>query len=161
MSTERTRNLTFTVLGTGVLCLFIYGFAAREEKPASLSMVVYKTPTCGCCEKWVAHMRQAGFTVDARNIPDTTAERAKAGVPVDLASCHTGMVDGYAVEGHVPADVVKRMLKERPKIAGIAAPGMPIGSPGMEQPGYNEPYNVMAFDKSGKTSVYERVQPNK
>jgi hypothetical protein len=161
MSTERLRNLTLTVLGAGVVGLSIYGFTTPGATPASVSMVVYKTPTCGCCEKWVTHMRQAGFTVDARNIPDTTAERAKAGVPLDLASCHTGVVDGYAVEGHVPADLVKRMLKERPKIAGIAAPGMPIGSPGMEQPGYNEAYNVMAFDKSGKTSVYERVQPGK
>lgn len=140
----------------GFLCLLSYGCSTPVAESALGTVVVYKTPTCGCCEKWVGHIRQAGFTVDARNIEDTSAERAKAGVPLELASCHTGVVGGYAVEGHVPADVVKRMLKERPKIAGIAAPGMPVGSPGMEQPGSNQAYNVIVFDKSGKTSVYER-----
>jgi hypothetical protein len=101
-------------------------------------------------------MRDAGFTVEVHDVEDTTDARAKAGVPIELASCHTGLVSGYAVEGHVPADVVKRLLKERPKVVGIAAAGMPVGSPGMEQPGHNEPYNVMAFDQSGKTFVYER-----
>jgi hypothetical protein len=101
-------------------------------------------------------MRNAGFVVEVRNMSDTSAERAKAGVPAELASCHTAVIDGYAVEGHVPADLVKKMLKERPKIAGIAAAGMPVGSPGMEQPGFEEPYEVTAFDKSGKRSVYAR-----
>ena len=125
-------------------------------QPASSRVVVNKTPTCGCCEKWVEHMRSAGFAVEVRNMSDTSAEREKAGVPPELSSCHTAVVDGYAVEGHVPADLVKKMLKERPKIAGLAVGGMPIGSPGMEQPGFEEAYEVTAFDKSGKRFVYAR-----
>jgi hypothetical protein len=125
-------------------------------QPASNRLIVNKTPTCGCCEKWVEHMRGAGFVVEVRNMSDTSGEREKAGVPPDLASCHTAVVDGYAVEGHVPADLVKKMLKERPGIAGIAVGGMPVGSPGMEQPGFEEPYDVTAFDKSGKRFVYAR-----
>ena len=159
MSPARAYRLSSIVILGGLLSLSFQACSAPAAKEALPTMVVHKTPTCGCCEKWVTHMREAGFTLDVRNIPDTSAERAKAGVPVDLASCHTGVVDGYAVEGHVPATLVKRMLKERPKIAGLAAPGMPIGSPGMEQPGYSEPYNVMAFDKSGQRSVYERITP--
>jgi hypothetical protein len=147
------------IVMAGLLGLALQACSAPSAQRALPTMVVHKTPSCGCCEKWVSHLRQAGFTLDVRNIEDTTAERAKAGVPTDLASCHTGVVDGYAVEGHVPAALIKRMLQERPKIAGIAAPGMPVGSPGMEQPGYGEPFDVVAFDASGKRSVYERVTP--
>jgi hypothetical protein len=154
-----SRMFSIAAMG-GLAALLLQACSTPAAGPALPTIVVHKTPTCGCCEKWVSHMRQAGFTMDVRNIDDTSAERAKAGVPMELASCHTGVVDGYAVEGHVPADVVRRMLQERPKIAGIAAPGMPIGSPGMEQPGYAaEPYNVIAFDKSGKTSIYHKVIP--
>lgn len=143
-----------------LVALVLSGFSAAcsssDGAPVLQNVLVYKTPTCGCCEKWVAHMRDAGFTVEVRNMDDTSEERAKAGVPIELASCHTAVVDGYAVEGHVPADVVKKMLKERPEIRGIAVAGMPIGSPGMEQGGINQPYNVTAFDKAGSLSVYER-----
>jgi hypothetical protein len=99
-------------------------------------------------------MRGAGFAVEVRNMSDTSAEREKAGVPIDLASCHTALVGGYAVEGHVPAELVRKVLDERPKIAGLAVGGMPIGSPGMEQPGHEEPFEVIAFDQSGKRFVY-------
>ena len=119
-------------------------------------MIVNKTPTCGCCQKWVDHVRAAGFTVEVRNMDDTSGEREKAGVPPELSSCHTALVGGYAIEGHVPADVVQKLLKERPNIAGLAVGGMPIGSPGMEQPGFEQPYNVMAFDRSGKRFVYAK-----
>jgi hypothetical protein len=125
-------------------------------QPASHKLIVNKTPTCGCCEKWVAHMRDAGFTVEVRNMSDTSGEREKAGVPPELSSCHTALVGGYAIEGHVPADLVHKLLKERPKITGLAVGGMPVGSPGMEQPGFEERYEVTAFDRSGKRSVYAR-----
>jgi hypothetical protein len=159
MTAARAYRFSSMVVMAGLVGLSLQACSTPAAQRALPTMVVHKTPTCGCCEKWVSHMRQAGFTLDVRNVEDTSPERAKAGVPVQLASCHTGVVDGYAVEGHVPADVVKRMLQERQKIAGIAAPGMPIGSPGMEQPGYGEPYDVIAFDTSGKRSVYERVTP--
>ena len=122
------------------------------------SVLVYKTEACGCCNGWVEHLQAAGFQVDARNVVDLMSVKRDAGVPADHSSCHTALVDGYVVEGHVPADVVKRMLAERPDIAGIAVPGMPIGSPGMEGSGAR-PYQVRAFDNQGASSVYAEVDP--
>jgi len=122
------------------------------------SIVVYKTAACGCCNGWVEHLQAAGFEVDARNVTDLMSVKRDAGVPVDHSSCHTGLIDGYVVEGHVPADIVKQMLAERPDIAGIAVPGMPVGSPGMEGPGAR-PYEVKAFTRQGATSVYAEIDP--
>ena len=122
------------------------------------TVVVYKTESCGCCNGWVEHLRDAGFTVDARNVRDLMSVKRDAGVPVSNASCHTALVDGYVVEGHVPAEQVKRMLSERPQVAGIAVPGMPIGSPGMEGPNA-KPYDVLTFDRQGVNTVYATVDP--
>ena len=122
------------------------------------TVLVYKSPSCGCCNGWVEHMREAGFEVDARNVADMMTVKRDARVPVDLSSCHTAIIDGYAVEGHVPADQVKRLLAERPEVLGIAAPGMPVGSPGMEGPGA-KPYEVMSFDAQGQTRVYAEIDP--
>jgi hypothetical protein len=129
--------------------------AADADLP---TILVYKTEGCGCCNGWVEHLQAAGFQVDARNVVDLMSVKRDAGVPVDHSSCHTALVDGYVVEGHVPADIVKRMLAERPEIAGIAVPGMPIGSPGMEGPGAR-PYEVRAFDGQGGSTVYAEVDP--
>jgi hypothetical protein len=105
----------------------------------------------------VDHLREKGFTVDARDVADLTAVKRKHGVPAALESCHTGLIDGYVIEGHVPADVIDQLLRERPKIAGLAVPGMPLGSPGMEAPGQKpERYDVVAFDARGGTRVYVR-----
>jgi hypothetical protein len=102
-------------------------------------------------------MRAAGFDMTAIDVEDVAPVKKTNGVPSDITSCHTALVDGYVVEGHVPADVVQRLLKERPQVAGLSAPGMPVGSPGMEQPdGHRDPYSVVTFDKSGKQTVYER-----
>ena len=122
------------------------------------SIVVYKTEGCGCCNGWVAHLQAAGFDVDARNVTDLMSVKRDAGVPADHSSCHTALIDGYVVEGHVPADYVKQMLTERPDIAGLAVPGMPIGSPGMEGP-RARPYQVKSFDRQGGTAVYAEVDP--
>ncbi len=122
------------------------------------TILVYKTEGCGCCNGWIEHLKAAGFQVDARNVRDLMAVKRDAGVPVDHSSCHTALVDGYVVEGHVPAYVVKQMLAERPDIIGIAVPGMPTGSPGMEGLGA-KPYQVKAFDRQGRTSVYAEVDP--
>ena len=125
------------------------------------TVLVYKTATCGCCSGWVEHMRQAGFTVDARDLPNNTElmrVKVDAGVPGAMATCHTALVDGYVVEGHVPADQVKRLLAERPEVAGIAVPGMPIGSPGMEGPNA-QPYQVFSFDRQGGAAVFGEVDP--
>jgi hypothetical protein len=119
-------------------------------------MVVYKTPTCGCCRAWVDHVRAAGFAVEVRDMPNVQPVKHEHGVPGHLGSCHTAIVDGYVVEGHVPADVIRRMLRERPQVAGIAVAGMPAGSPGMEVPGgRKDPYDIIAFARDGKVSVYE------
>jgi hypothetical protein len=116
-------------------------------------VVVYKTPTCGCCRKWVDHMQANGFRVEVHDVPNTAPKRAEWGVPESLGSCHTAKVEGYALEGHVSADDVKRLLAEKPQVAGIAAPGMPMGSPGMEGP-VKDRYDVVAFTKDGQTSVF-------
>ena len=122
------------------------------------TVLVYKTPTCGCCSGWVEHLEAAGFTVDARNVTDLMSVKRDGGVPVQMSSCHTAIVDGYVVEGHVPADQMKRLLAERPDIAGIAVPGMPTGSPGMEGAGA-QPYQVLSFTHDGHAAVFAEVDP--
>ena len=122
---------------------------------SATDVVVYKSPTCGCCSKWVKHMKDNGFNVKSKNVSNLSQVRQSHGVRRKLQSCHTAIVDGYVVEGHVPADVIKRLLKERPAVKGIAVPGMPAGSPGMEV-GYKQPYKVLTFDKDGRTEVYTR-----
>ncbi|GAN46248.1 metal-binding protein [Methylobacterium sp. ME121] len=114
------------------------------------TVAVTKDPSCGCCAKWVDHLRQAGFMVTVTEGP-VTAVKARLGVPRDLASCHTALVDGYVVEGHVPADAIKRLLAERPNGTGLAVPGMPAGSPGMEVEGRDPgTYAVILFGPEGR-----------
>lgn len=118
-------------------------------------VVVYKTPTCGCCGNWVEHMRQAGFEVETHDMNDLSGIKADLGVQPKHQSCHTATVGDYVVEGHVPADLIKKMLDEKPQIAGLAVPGMPLGSPGMEMPnGAKDAYDVVAFKADGSSSVY-------
>ncbi len=128
--------------------------AATAPADAPLA-VVYKSPTCGCCQKWVEILRADGFRVEERDTADVQPIKEANHLPGHLASCHTAIVDGYVVEGHVPPDVIRRMLRERPRIAGIAVPRMPMGSPGMEAGGQKDPYDVVAFTENGQTSVYE------
>jgi hypothetical protein len=128
--------------------------AASATTPGRL--VVYKSPSCGCCGDWVDHVRAAGFEVEVHDMANVYPIKDQHGLPGHLASCHTTLVDGYVVEGHVPADVIRRLLAERPEITGIAVPGMPIGSPGMEVPGgRRDPYDVIAFSRDGRVSVFE------
>jgi hypothetical protein len=128
---------------------------AAQQKPAGPLVEVFKSPTCGCCALWVEHMRKSGFNVRTTDVNDLSEIKKTRGVPGEVQSCHTAVVNGYVVEGHVPPADVHRMLKEKPAIAGIAVGGMPIGSPGMESPYVKaEPYNVMAFDKNGATRVF-------
>jgi hypothetical protein len=128
---------------------------ARHEADANLPLVgVYKSPTCGCCESWVEHMRSAGFPVEVRALEDLGAIKAEVGVPAGQGSCHTARVGDYFVEGHVPADDVKRLLAEKPDVRGLTVPGMPLGSPGMEQGGVQEAYDVLVVARDGSTSVF-------
>jgi hypothetical protein len=119
-------------------------------------MQVYRSPTCGCCAKWVDHVKAAGFSPTVHQVEDVSPVKARGGVPGELQSCHTALIGGYVIEGHVPADVIQQLLTERPKVAGIAVPGMPVGSPGMEQGSRVDPYQVIAFTKDGKRSVYAK-----
>ena len=127
-------------------------FMATQQSIAA-DVVVYKSPTCGCCGKWIEHMEKAGFKVDVENRQNLSAIKAELGVPRRMQSCHTAMVGGYLVEGHVPPDLVQRMLDEKPDIKGLAVPGMPMGSPGMEGPRKDE-YDVLAIGADGRTKVY-------
>lgn len=128
--------------------------ATLAQRPAPV-VQVYKSPTCGCCALWVKHMEAAGFTTKVTEIEDVTPIKTKNGVPARVQSCHTAIVDGYVLEGHVPAADVRRLLKERPAVAGLAVPGMPIGSPGMEVPNVKaQAFNVVSFDKAGQVQVF-------
>jgi len=123
---------------------------------ASEKLTVYKSPSCGCCSEWAEHMKKAGFDVDIKQVPDVLPYEKKFGVPQHLSSCHVATVGGYVVEGHVPAADVKRLLRERPKATGVAVPGMPVGSPGMEQGPSKDRYETLLFDASGRFTVFER-----
>ena len=132
--------------------------AAAKATPAKPHLSVYKSPTCGCCAKWVEYMEANGFTATVTNMPDVTPVKISNGLPPRLGSCHTTLVGGYVIEGHVPVSDVRRLLQEKPAIAGLAAPGMPAGSPGMDVPN-SPPYDIIAFDKTGRTSVYSTQKP--
>lgn len=129
---------------------------AREAAPAAVEITVFKSPSCGCCKEWVEHLRKHAFTVVARDTSDVSSIKRTAGVPEKLASCHTAFVNGYVIEGHVPAEDIHRLLKDKPRIHGIAVPGMPAGSPGMEVGSRKDPYDVVAFKRDGSTSVYAK-----
>jgi hypothetical protein len=131
------------------------GIMAIKSTQAA-DMVVYKSPTCGCCNDWIDHMKEAGFKVEPKNRQNMSPIKAELGVAGNLQSCHTATIGGYVVEGHVPADLVRRMLDEQPDIRGIAVPGMPMGSPGMEGGPYTERYDVVAIGTDGRTSIYDR-----
>ena len=138
----------------GILSLVIAA-GRRGLAQSGPAVQVYKDPTCGCCALWVEHLRKAGFTATVTDVEDMTALKTKHGVPPRARSCHTAVTGAYVIEGHVPAADVQRLLKERPPVVGIGVPGMPIGSPGMEVAGVKpQPYDVLAFDKAGQTTVF-------
>lgn len=128
---------------------------AAAEAATPTKIAVYKSPTCGCCTKWEDHLREAGFDVESHATNEMAAIKVANGVPGALASCHTAVVGGYTIEGHVPADLIRRLLEERPKVAGLAVPGMPMGSPGMEGT-RKDAYDVLTFDETGRAKVFAR-----
>jgi hypothetical protein len=138
---------------TVILGIFLVVNVVRAQQGVTPTVTVVRDPGCGCCLGWVAHMQKAGF----KTTVSESAQRKQntPEIPASARSCHTTTIDGYLVEGHVPVEDIKRLLRERPKILGIAAPGMPAGSPGMEVPsGQVTPYDVVAFDKTGKVTVF-------
>ncbi len=138
-----------------ILSISFLLLSACEQSMAASEITVYKSATCDCCNGWIDHLKEAGFEVKAINSDDMIGIKEQYGVSNKLASCHTAIVDGYVLEGHVPADDVKRLLKGKPEIAGLTAPGMPMKSPGMQAKGLPpKNYDVLAFDQQGKTSVF-------
>ena len=139
-------------------------FGAHEALAAGLApahkgtlATVYASQSCGCCHGWMDHLRSNGFRVEAHFVSDVTPYKTKYGVPEELWSCHTARIGRYTIEGHVPARAIRALLAKRPAVAGLAVPGMPIGSPGMEQPGVApQPYDIVSFTRSGKTAVFAR-----
>ena len=123
------------------------------------TVTVWKTPSCGCCKDWVIHLRKEGFNVVTNDVPDTAPIRQKLGLPAKFGSCHTALVGGYVIEGHVPAKEVIRLLREKPAAIGLAVPGMPVGSPGMEMPGemqgVRDAFDVVLVTRDGSSRVYE------
>lgn len=154
--TKLTRFALFTGLGSVIaLAIVLIAYQGLFTHPAYAdeSITVYKSPTCGCCTKWIDHLKASGFKVKAINTNNMYSVKEKVGVQYGLGSCHTALVDGYVIEGHVPASDIKRLLKQRPPVIGLTVPGMPMGSPGMEGL-RKDSYSVLTFDKSGKTTVF-------
>lgn len=135
------------LLGATAAAFALATFARAGARQGPL-VNVYKNPACGCCGEWAQHVQANGFRVETHEIADVTPVRRRYGVSDELASCHTAVVDGYAIEGHVPASDIQRLLRERPKVRGLAVPGMVPGSPGMVQ-GAPQPYATLAFDERG------------
>lgn len=133
------------------LCLPVAAMAAAPV------IEVFKSEFCGCCAEWVKHLEANGFKTRVANVDNPSDYRARGGIPEKLGSCHTGMVGGYAIEGHVPASEIKRLLAEKPKAKGLAVPAMPLGSPGMEGP-RKDPYDVLLVHADGRTSVYKQYK---
>lgn len=134
----------------------------QSVRRTTTAIDVFKTPDCGCCAKWLEHMKASGFEVRFLNMPREELDKVKAKhrIPAALHSCHTALFGGYVVEGHIPAGEVRRLLKDRPTVLGLAVPGMPLGSPGTEVTRVKpQPYDVLTFDKQGKTQVYSTQKP--
>jgi hypothetical protein len=146
-----TARLTRRLMLGGVVAFASAGAAMAQVR----LMMAYKTPWCGCCDGWVAHMRAAGWTIEVVEREDLAPIRARYGVPDRYAGCHTAVVGAYAIEGHVPAADVERLLRQRPAAVALAAPGMPAGSPGMEAAG-RQPYVTLLIDRAGEATVLGR-----
>jgi hypothetical protein len=132
------------------------GAILTQSRPTAVEVLVYKTPWCGCCGKWVEHMRQNGFTVKVEDMTDLGPVKQRLGVAMHLQSCHTAVIGKHVIEGHVPADVIRRFLKQPPAAAiGLAVPGMPRGAPGMESPN-PQPYDILVFEAGDRARVYEK-----
>ena len=144
------------IVGAGAAAVAAPRLARAMTGAAPIPLTVYKSSSCGCCKNWVTHMQGAGFAVQVVDMDDLTAVKKNAGVPQSLQSCHTALVGAYVVEGHVPADLVKKMLNQKPQITGLAVPGMVTGSPGMEMGDSKVPYDVIAFDRAGKTTIFAK-----
>ena len=128
--------------------------SALASAEAEHSIHVYKSPTCGCCTDWIRHLEENGFEVEVSEVDNVTPVKIEAGLTPALASCHTAFINDYVIEGHVPADDIKRLLSQAPQARGLSVPGMPAGSPGMEMGDRKDPYQVLLFNNNGQTRVF-------
>ena len=150
---QAPKTLTRRALAFFAVGLVVPTFSALAQTPA---MIVHKDPTCGCCTGWVRHLKDAGFVVTVEETANLPAVRRRLGVPGDLAACHTAEIAGYVIEGHVPESAIRQLLQKRPVALGLAVPGMPVGSPGMEG-GAPQKYDVVLFGKSGRQPFMQFV----
>ncbi len=154
--TNRKQSSRVFVLWALALIAFAVGTFFIAQKPGQAAdIVVYKSPSCGCCGKWIEHLKENGYSVEVHNQWDMDSIKASIGIPAKVKSCHTAKVGDYVIEGHVPADLIAKLLRDKPAVKGLAVPGMPMGSPGMEGPRKDD-YNVLTFDADGHTTVYAR-----
>ena len=147
-------RLTHLLITAAALATVAAADPRDRRAAAPLAITVYHSPTCGCCKKWISYLQANGFTVKSIEQEDLSEIKAELGVTSKLASCHTAVIEGYVIEGHVPVADIQRLLKEKPKLAGLTAPGMPGAGPGMDMG--KDPYDVLAFDASGKTTVWAK-----
>jgi hypothetical protein len=160
LETLRLKELPDSVIRTLALALALTGLsvAAAAQSYAAEVVAAYRSASCGCCKGWLDHIRKAGFTVQDHVVNNLTVIKQRYGVPGTLSSCHTATINGYVIEGHVPVSAIQKLLKERPKVAGIAVPGMPLGSPGMESTLRRETYTVFTFTKTGVIKPFQTVK---
>jgi len=150
-------RISIFLLVTAVTCLLVGAQASAETRQPAAQITVYKDKSCGCCGHWIDHLRAEGFEVIAKDSTRMAEIKANFGVSRNLQSCHTAVVDGYVIEGHVPASDIKRLLREKPDLLGLSAPGMPQKSPGMQPPGLPpKDYDVLSFDHKGRVELFRR-----
>jgi len=159
MLTRKSLLSLSAILVTGGITTAFSGIVnanpSNNLTPETLQITSYRSPNCGCCHGWIEHLKAEGFTVKDNVTENLETIKAENNVPQNLTACHTAVINGYVVEGHIPASDIKRLLREKPDVAGIAVPGMPIGSPGMESGNIKEPYTVFTFTEEGETQVYQ------
>lgn len=162
-TTSKLNNPSFLIVlltaigGSLALISMLIWHSVAEQPPATKGqpfVVVYKNPSCGCCSKWVKHLQANGFVVEVQDVPDVSVVRDKLDIPAALGSCHTAMINGYVIEGHVPAADIRRLLAEKPAAKGLIVPGMPLGSPGMEDGDTHQPYSVILLNRDNSQRVF-------
>ena len=151
VSRRKALRFPLALMGAVFTSAPLLALARTDAEP----ITVWKTPSCGCCKEWVAHLRSSGFKVATHDVKDTATVRQRLGLPVKFASCHTAQLGAYVLEGHVPAQEVRRLMREKPKAVGLAVPGMPVGSPGMETDGSRDAYEVLLVLADGNSRVYQ------
>lgn len=157
---SKTVKAALLIIGltTSLLCVAQTPWSKITQASGVRDITVYRSESCGCCGDWLEHLREHDFNVTDNKVQDMGAIKKRFGVPIKLASCHTAIIDGYVIEGHVPADDIKRLLRDKPDVAGLSVPGMPVGTPGMEMGERRDPFSVIQFKNGGQAELYRRYE---